>query len=226
MITLALDTSSPVGSVAAFDGDRLLGEQTFTRDGLFAALENLVGTAAPSRPRSTPGGALGTSRPTDFFDRIIVGVGPGSFTGIRAGIAAAKGLALPRRLPVIGVSSYDAIALAVAPEMPKDCELICVLGDARRGDIYCALYERTGCRQGEIHLTQIPKLADVIHDPVWFVSSEIEMFKAELKETLGGFASVCPHPICPRASLLPKLLRQQFPLEPLYLRTAEYKKAT
>jgi tRNA threonylcarbamoyladenosine biosynthesis protein TsaB len=200
MITLALDTSTTVGSIAILQDDQLLAEETFTRDGLFPALEKL------KHPQP---------------DRIIVGVGPGSFTGIRAGIAAAKGLALPRKLPVIGVSSFDALALTALPQMPPDCELICVLTDARRGELYCAFYNRTGQRQGDIRIAQLESFADAVHAPIWFVSSDIEQFRATLRESLGGFALVCSEPIYPRAALL---TGNSLPLEPLYLRETDYKK--
>jgi tRNA threonylcarbamoyl adenosine modification protein YeaZ len=114
MITLAIDTSTARGAVAVLRDDQPLAEEHFARDGLFAALAKL-----------NPG----------KFDAIAVGVGPGSFTGIRAGIAAAKGLALPGGLPVKAVCSFDAIALTALPRMPRDCPQLCVLCDARRDEI-------------------------------------------------------------------------------------------
>src|SRR3989442_1199242 len=90
MLTLAIDTSTARGSVALLRDEQPVAEETFERDGLFAALQRLN----PSH-----------------FDLIVVGTGPGSFTGIRAGIAAAKGLALPQGRPVKAVSSFDALAL-------------------------------------------------------------------------------------------------------------------
>ena len=119
MITLAMDTSTRQGSVAVLDDDRLVAAETFLRDGLFDAIAQLK-----------PGA----------FELLVVGVGPGSFTGIRAGLAAAKGLALPRAVPIRAVSSFDALALTALPQMPRDCQQLCVVGDARRGgDLFCLL---------------------------------------------------------------------------------------
>ena len=109
MITLAIDTSTPRGAVAVLHDDQPIAEAKFERDGLFDAIVKL-----------NPGN----------FDLIVVGTGPGSFTGIRAGIAAAKGLALPRSVPLKAVSSFDAIALTAAPRIPRDCGQMCVFGDA------------------------------------------------------------------------------------------------
>ena len=200
MITLALDTSTERGSLAVLQDDRLVVEQTFARGGLFPALEKL-----------NPG----------KLDAILVGVGPGSFTGIRAGIAAAKGLALPASTSVTGLSSFDALALVAAPHMPADCELMCVLADARRGEVYFTLHTRQGHRQGPHHIGPLETIADEVHDPIWFVSAEIERFRDALKECFGGFAVACAHPFYPRAALL---AGSSFPLEPLYLRPTEYKK--
>src|SRR5439155_10374654 len=80
------------------------------------------------------------------FNQIVVGVGPGSFTGIRAGIAAAKGLALPRRVPILPACSFDAIAAAAFPSMPRDCPQMCVLCDARPEEVYFAMYDRQARR--------------------------------------------------------------------------------
>lgn len=81
----------------------------------------------------------------DDIDRIAVTVGPGTFTGTRIGIAAARGLALARELPLVGVSS-----LAVMAEMGRQhdaCrgpEDLIVAVDARRGQVYAQLFGRGG----------------------------------------------------------------------------------
>ncbi len=74
-------------------------------------------------------------------DRIAVTVGPGSFTGIRVAIAAARGFGLALDKPVIGVGSLPALAASL-PE-PADGPVLAAV-DARRGEVYAALYGRDG----------------------------------------------------------------------------------
>ena len=194
MITLAIDTSTPRGSVALLDK-----EVTFERGDLFAALAKLG-----------PG----------HFDQIVVGVGPGSFTGIRAGLAAAKGLALPRRIPILPALSFDAVALTALPALPRDCPQMCVLCDARRDEVYFAMYDRQGRRAGDCRIGSLEAIE--VHNPIWFVSPEIEKYRLVLRELFGGFATICEQPVFPRASALQPA---QLPLEPMYLRTADYRKS-
>lgn len=76
------------------------------------------------------------------LDRIAVSVGPGSFTGVRVGVAAARGLALALKLPAIGISTLDAIADETRQAFPDQPVLVAL--DARRGEIYAAEYDETG----------------------------------------------------------------------------------
>lgn len=75
-------------------------------------------------------------------DRIAVGVGPGSFTGLRVGIATARALGLSRTLPLSGVGTLDALARGLA-EAAGDSARLVVL-DARRGEVAASLYAATG----------------------------------------------------------------------------------
>jgi tRNA threonylcarbamoyladenosine biosynthesis protein TsaB len=111
---LAVDSSSPVGSAALVEAGRLLREETFAggraRGG--GAAEALAGFAA--------GGGQVTA--------VVVGLGPGSYSGIRAAVAVCWGFAAARSLPLHGVSSLPAIAPG---------EFIAA-GDARQGQFYFA----------------------------------------------------------------------------------------
>ena len=77
----------------------------------------------------------------DDVQGLVVGLGPGSFTGLRIGLATVKGLAYARRLPVAGASSLAALAL----ECPEDTPLAAV-AVARRGELYLGRYRRSGMR--------------------------------------------------------------------------------
>jgi len=78
----------------------------------------------------------------DAVGRIAVGVGPGSFTGLRVGVATAKALGLSRGLPLSGVGTLDALARGLG-EAAGERRRVAVL-DARRGEVAAALYEASG----------------------------------------------------------------------------------
>lgn len=74
---------------------------------------------------------------------VVVGLGPGSFTGLRIGLATAKGLCYAAKVPLVGAGSLGAMALAAAEEVGEG-ELLVPCMDARKGEVYCALYRREG----------------------------------------------------------------------------------
>lgn len=76
------------------------------------------------------------------LDAIVVGTGPGSFSGIRAVLAAAQGLALPASIPVWGVLSSSAMALAA--HRRTGAARVAVIGDARRGSLWLAVHDFAG----------------------------------------------------------------------------------
>jgi tRNA threonylcarbamoyladenosine biosynthesis protein TsaB len=221
MITLALDTSTFRGAVALLRDDKPLAEETFDRTKPEQNLFDAAGRLLAANGLTAKDLGL-----------LAVGLGPGSFTGIRAGIAAAKGIVLPGKLPLTGVSSFDALALTAVPKMPPDCPEMCVLGDARRGEIYYALYNRIGERVKNCRIATLEAIADEIHNPIWFVSPEIEQFKDTLAALFGGFACICNEPVFPSAAAVGWLGAQQFRdadnrgdenPEPIYLRIPQYK---
>lgn len=82
------------------------------------------------------------------IDRIAVGLGPGTFTGLRVGVATARGLAHSRGIELVGVSSLQALALAALEGPPGErgggggTEVAVAVIDARRGEVFAAPYER------------------------------------------------------------------------------------
>lgn len=126
MIVLAVDTSQRVGSVAlARDGD-LLGSQVFGAESshlveLGRAVDTLLAAAA-----------LG---PRDV-DRVALVRGPGSFTGLRVGMAYVKGLHAATGAAVVTMGTLELLALPRA----GGHAMVCPMVDARRGEVYAALY--------------------------------------------------------------------------------------
>ncbi|MFO7156179.1 MAG: tRNA (adenosine(37)-N6)-threonylcarbamoyltransferase complex dimerization subunit type 1 TsaB [Pseudomonadota bacterium] len=130
-----MEGSTPVLSIALVRED---GE-------VLASLEYDHGDQGESHSRLLPGvldalfarAELGP----DELSGVAVGIGPGAFTGLRVILATAKGIAYARRLPLVGVSTLEALALA-APA-PEGATVVPVL-DARKKEIYAAVYRREG----------------------------------------------------------------------------------
>lgn len=123
---LCIDTSTLLGSVALFVDGALAAEVTARVRGTHS--EELL-------PMVDSALALGGCA-LDGLDAIAVGIGPGSFTGVRIGVSLAKGLAFARDLPLWGVTSLEAMARA-AP-MVEGWSLVAL--DARRDELYAALW--------------------------------------------------------------------------------------
>jgi tRNA threonylcarbamoyladenosine biosynthesis protein TsaB len=132
MITLALDTTGPAGSVAVCRGDDVL-----------AARE---GDAARPHGEHLPGDLLTLLAEVGLrvadVDLFAVAAGPGAFTGLRIGIAAVQGFAFARQRPAVGVSALEAHAVLVGDTGGTDPgSLVGVWMDAARGEVFAALYE-------------------------------------------------------------------------------------
>src|SRR5499427_4341065 len=79
------------------------------------------------------------------IDRFAVSIGPGSFTGLRVGIATIQGLALAQGKRVVPVSTFEALAFPhAAPRMPHAASATAVWVDAHRGEVFATLYDAAG----------------------------------------------------------------------------------
>lgn len=118
------------GSVAVVRGTELLSEIVFDASDTHSA------TLMPSVDA-----CLGTARfPLRLIDRFAVVSGPGSFTGLRIGLATVKAFAALRGRPVVPVTSLEVLAAA----LPFTSYPVLVLIDARRGEVYGGLYDTRG----------------------------------------------------------------------------------
>jgi tRNA threonylcarbamoyladenosine biosynthesis protein TsaB len=137
MLVLALDTTTSSGSCAVARGDLVVCEQV--NDAPKAHAEHLPGDLMSLLDRA------GIS--LSDIDAFAVAVGPGSFTGLRIGIATMQGLAFAEGRPLIGVSGFDALArIAADHRLPRQSPQaksgrVATWVDAWRGEVFAALYE-------------------------------------------------------------------------------------
>ena len=134
MLILALESSAKAASAAvARDGELL--DLEFCNDGLTHSVTLLPMAEEALRKCGLTLGDV---------DAVAVSRGPGSFTGIRIGVSAAKGLCWGAEKPAIGVSTLEAMAWNAA-DAPEDCVVCCAM-DARRSQVYNALFRIEGGR--------------------------------------------------------------------------------
>ena len=87
---------------------------------------------------------------TTAIDAVCISSGPGSYTGLRIGTSTAKGLCYALHIPLIAVSSLQGIAWGAIGQLQHH-PLFCPMIDARRMEVYCALYDRQGNQVLEVH---------------------------------------------------------------------------
>lgn len=150
MLCLTIEESTRQGSLALLDGDAVIDhvawrDERFHSQELFVRLPALL-----ARHRVTPA----------EVDLYAVGLGPGSFTGLRMALTAANAMALPHGRSVYGLSSAAAIAAEAGAS--TGCARVLAAGDAHRGMLWAGLFERQAAGewalQGEWRLASAPEL--------------------------------------------------------------------
>jgi len=177
MKILALDTSSNVATVAIAEDNKLICEYTLNHkkthsqklmpmiQDLFAACEMTV----------------------QDIDAIAVAVGPGSFTGLRIGIATAKALAHAANKPVVSVSTLDAMAY----NLPFCSYTIVPIMDARRSQVYTGVYKWSASSLITLHAPKpmaIDELCDILNqgdEPAVFIGDGVPVHEAYIRDALG-----------------------------------------
>lgn len=161
----------------------------------------------------------------EAVDLIAVGLGPGSFTGLRIGISTARALAQARRLPIVGVPSYATLAAGIAavPEAAGRARLAVI--DARRGEVFVALDQGSGpaepavCKPGRLAETLGAELVDgalAAGDGALRFRSEIEAAGVQVLPETDRAHRISADQICALGAKMepsrPELIR------PLYMR--------
>ncbi len=220
MRILAVETSTLAGGAALLDGERVVGESTLNikathSERLMAAVDHLLELSG-WKPENLEG--------------LAVAIGPGSFTGLRIGISAVKGLALALGIPVAAVPTLDALAAT----LPFAAHPVCPILDAKKGEVYASLYHWAGeamSRDCEYLALAPEALCDRLAGPVIFVGDAVDTLGDLFRGRLGAnarFAPVgrrLPSPACVgalgHALLLAGRTVDASALTPLYLRPSE-----
>ena len=191
MLILAFETSAKAASVALWEG-KLLGE-SYQNTGLTHS-QTLMVMAEDLMKQCG-------KAPADVT-HVAVAAGPGSFTGVRIGVAAAKGFAWGREIPLCGVSSLEAMALTLGVWEGTVC---CVM-DARRNQVYNALYRAEGgsitrIREDRaISLEELGRELGGISGTIYLVGDGSELTHRTLKDTVPNLALPPEHRRHQRAS--------------------------
>ncbi len=171
MKILSLETSSKRFSLATGQADKVIKSRTMVLDKI------LSDSIIPAIDRILKDSKWKLSD----LDALVVGLGPGSFTSLRVGVATVKGLSFAAHKPVIGIPSLDAIAFNIG----KTTKQICVLSDARRNMVYACLYENPKGklkRKSEYLLTPLSSLLDRITADTIFVGDALLVYKENIEK--------------------------------------------
>lgn len=186
MKVLAIETSSMVASAAIINEDKLLAEFTINNKKTHSQMLMPVVEQVIDRLDLTP----------SDIDVFAVSSGPGSFTGIRIGVATVKSLGQALNKPVIGVSGLDGLAF----NLVHFNGIICPMMDARNGQVYTCLYRSNGVeidRLKEYMAIRVIDLACLIRESgeaVMFCGDGVPMHKDLLTEELGERAKFAQSP--------------------------------
>lgn len=223
MIILSIDSSTPVAGIAVSDGMQLLGEITLNTknthsEKLMPLVKHLLDELALS---------------VNNLDAIAVTQGPGSFTGLRIGMATAKGLAQGAGKKLIAVPTLDCLAQNLL-HYPG---IICPIMNAQKKQVYTAIY-RSGRNKLErlsdyqaIAVEQLAAQLKELKEDIWFVGDGVAAFADVFQELLGDACRFADgHNILPRAGALAMLAAERaseerfddlYQAELIYIRKSE-----
>jgi tRNA threonylcarbamoyladenosine biosynthesis protein TsaB len=178
-VLLALETSAERGGVALFDGETLLGEADVAESerhaaSLLVCLDDLL---------------TRVGRELAGVDSIALAIGPGSFTGLRIGLATALGLTFGTSRTLVPVPTLAALATQAGVS-----GLVAPLLDARRGEVYAGLYDSNAnpllpdaCASVSDWVGGLPA-----REPISFLGAGAQLYRAKLEAELGARARFLP----------------------------------
>ncbi len=221
MRILAIETSTMLGGAAVMDSGA----------GLLAEVRVNVKAAHSERLMSEVDYVLAqASCAVQDMDALAVATGPGSFTGLRIGLSTAKGLAFAAGLPVVAVPTLEAFASC----FPHSEFPVCPLLDARKKEVYAALFVHKGGALKKLMPETAIKASELAeglsgHRAVLFTGQGADIYREELTRVMGDRAvfapAMAPSPSAVARLGLEKALRGEFSdpaaLSPFYIRKSE-----
>ena len=222
MSILAIDTATQVSSVAVLKEGRLLAELTMQgklthSETLLPHIEQVLKMAAVAKEELTG---------------IAVSNGPGSFTGLRIGLAAAKAMSYVLGIPLVGVSTLQALAY----QLPAPGVRVMCLLDAQKGNAYVESYRWENNSLQVVDSVQVAKITDIVaacanmNEQVILLGDAVQKKVAGKLELPANVSVAPPHIVMPRAACVAilgqaKLLAGEtdnvMDLEPVYIRRSE-----
>ena len=222
MSILAIDTATQVSSVAVLKEGRLLAELTMQgklthSETLLPHIEQVLKMAAVAKEELTG---------------IAVSNGPGSFTGLRIGLAAAKAMSYVLGIPLVGVSTLQALAY----QLPAPGVRVMCLLDAQKGNAYVESYRWENNSLQVVDSVQVAKITDIVaacanmNEQVILLGDAVQKKVAGKLELPANVSVAPPHIVMPRAACVAmlgqaKLLTGEtdnvMDLEPVYIRRSE-----
>ncbi len=228
MLILAIDSATPVAGAALLDGEHLLYEQYIDYKKTHSETMMLMIDQA----------LKSCEKRIEDLECIAISAGPGSFTGLRIGMAAAKGLSLSANIPIAAVSTLQALALNAGIQDG----LVCPVLDARKNEVYAGIYEIIGGHpelRGEERAVGTGGLVAWINDTlqesgqqrICCLGSGWRHCAESVQQQFAGLIStVSAHLMFPRASAVGILAGRRmqkgsgddvYSLEPVYIRKSE-----
>lgn len=180
MITLILDSSSSPSGVAVTKDGSLLAET------IFSSSKTLSKRLLPSIFQTLENAGISLSQ----VDLFVCSTGPGSFTGIRTGIATIQGLALANSKPCIGVSTLAMLA----GNIPWSKHPVCAMLDARKEEVYTGIYDCSPtpvCIMAD-RAIKPSSLLDLLEGTILFVGEGAFRYRQLIEEKLGKRAVFAP----------------------------------
>jgi len=220
MKILAVDTSTKTGSVALVEDELLIAEYTLN------VSETHSARLMPTIDRVLQDAAVAI----DEIDALAIAIGPGSFTGLRIGLATFKGLALAAEKRLVAVPTLDALAASI----PFSAHIVCPTLDARMGEVYAAFYRFKNETCEKLSADMVLPVEAVFRDvreSVVILGDGIPLYRDRIVGLLRDRAIFAPERLwIPRAVNVAVLAKSRLDkgesddidtLEPIYLRKSE-----